>query len=213
MSTSSEIKAIVISNAWGYYQSRVHFENFTKNLYDPNRTCWVRISDPDSSRRGSIGRAVPKGYDVNDTSSWQPRPLTNRYGGRMNELDDQIDIYLGENKRLLNYRFKGRGIEWLPDYKGEATWCFNKKEAKPKYQFKDAMGDVIELGDFGVYADSTGTIMFGTVTKISKVGMIYVTNIKTPKISSYEIRLKSGDQFCRMTKDIFQRLMVMKLAG
>lgn len=210
---TEEITGVKIGTDWSFYATRNEHVPFTGSLYRSDVMTWVRICDEKSARRGSIGIAVPKGYDPVDRSAWPPRAKP-KYSYFQNDLDNSIDIYLGENKVLKNYSFHKRGIEWLKDYQGPATWVFNKNtDQKPKYTFTDAMGDVIELGDFGVYADSNGKIHFGTVTKISKVGMIYVTNIKTPSVPyRSEFRLKAGNQFSKMTKDIFQRLMLLKLA-
>lgn len=202
-----------IKQSYYYYSLSESVKNknlaFTGRLWHPGSTVWVRIND-NSARHGSIGIAVPKGFDPNNRSNWTARetPKSMYY----QTLDERIDIYLGNDKKLLGYQLE-KGIQWLYDYTGPATWHFHTTKPKPKYQFTDVMGDIIEIGDFGVYADWNGNLKFGKVTKISKVGMIYVTNMKTDKVKqSYEIRLKNGEQFCRMTKDIFQRLTVMKLS-
>ena len=203
---------ITISDHWDHWANRKYHEDFLELLRNPKATMYVQISEAVSSRKGSIGIAVPVGCDPNDRDNWVlPKRVDSYYGYRRKQFI--CDIYLGENKVLTGYNFNKRGLDWMPNYKGPATWVFTKKaagEARKKHY--DCLGDEIKLGDFGVYADTDGTIYFGSVTDISKAGAIYVTNITTPGKSKCEFRLRRGDQFQIMSKDIFSRLMVIKLA-
>ncbi len=212
--SDTTITAYNMGSAWEHYQFRKHITSFANTLNNPNTTCWVRISDPKSARKGSIGIAVPAGFNKDDTSTWpsfKEIPANAHYYSYSRSIPSRIDIYLGEGKVVSNYSYSKPGIEWLPEYKGPQTWQFERGDGTPKKKHYDALGDEIQLGDFGCYADTDGTIYFGSVTRIPKSGAIYVTNIKTDKRSSHEFRLRRGDQFARMTKDIFSRLMLLKL--
>lgn len=214
MSEEPTILAYNMGSAWDHYQHRKHIPDFVNRLNDPNKTCWVRISDPTSARKGSIGIAVPVGFNKDDTSTWPAPKLLpqNAYSYQYSGMvPRRVDIYLGEGKTVMSYNYGKPGLEWLPAYTGPQTWSFVRGDGSPKKLHYDALGDEIKLGDFGCYADTDGTLYFGTVTKIPKSGAIYVTNIKTDKRRSHEFRLRRGDQFARMTKDIFSRLMLLKL--
>ncbi len=209
--TTTEERAIRIYETYYSYNVEKDLKAFTEDLWNPSKTVWVRVSDPESARYGSIGIAVPWGLSHDDRTKWHQRPKKDsRYYYREPLVDKAVNVYFHD--KGVKMAVTKKGFEWLPDYTGEKVFKFESKEQKPKYTFTDIMGDVIELGDFVSFTNGWGEMSFGHVTKISKVGMIYVTNMKTKKRpGSYEIRLKNGDQCCRMTKDIFNRLMLMKL--
>jgi len=204
-------RKIKIYDTWYTYACEKEFKAFTEALWDPTQTVWIEVTDPDSARCGSIGIIVPFGLTDEDRTNWHARPK-NKYSYGSTLLDDNFTVSFQDGKSTKMALPKA-GFNWLPDYTGPKVWNFKTKEAKPKYVFTDIMGDVIELDDFVAYTNAWGQMSFGHVTKISKVGMIYVTNMKTEKkLHQYETRLKNGEQCCRMTKDIFQRLMLMKLS-
>ena len=207
---TTTINSILIGSSWEFYKTRNDLDRFFKDLYDPNKIVYVRISDKKSARCGSIGIATPTTMKGLTRDKWptNPKRRTSYYSS-----DFRLELELGEGKSVTRYNFSERGIEWLPDYKGPTTWCFKTTPAEVNVKkFYDCLGDEIKLGDFGVYADTDGTLFYGTVTKISKVGIIYVTNIKTPGKYQREFRLRRGNQFSIMHKDIFQKLMLIKLA-
>ena len=106
----------------------------------------------------------------------------------------------------------------LTDYAGPSVWKW-EKPVGPLVVAKDRTGRVIKKGDFINYVlhhhVSYGTtIHFGTVSKIDRDGTVWAKNVKVDdKETVAEKRIKNNENIVVLTKDLLDRLMLLKLAS
>lgn len=109
-------------------------------------------------------------------------------------------------------------IKILTDYSGPSVWKW-EKPVGPLVQAKDRTGREIKKGDFINYVlhhhVSYGTtIHFGTVSKVDRDGTVWAKNVKVDeKETVAEKRIKNNENIVVLTKDLLDRLMLLKLAS
>jgi hypothetical protein len=109
-------------------------------------------------------------------------------------------------------------IEILDGYTGGSVWKWEKPQG-PLVEAKDRTGREIKKGDFINYVlhhhVSYGTtIHFGTVSKVDRDGTVWAKNVKVDdKETVAEKRIKNNENIVVLTKDLLDRLMLLKLAS
>lgn len=219
------------THSYGTYRSSNEISRdlvvqFNEALHDPNQTVYVGYGEEGKARYGSIGIAVPKGYDPNNRASWPTSRasaaavLSGRGGYRDYIQRDEMDIHWDSKHSMTASNYES-GLYWLTTHPGPTNWVFTRKAKteKPKVVALDKLENEVEVGDFVVfvgrssYSTSKGDLMFGFVEKVSPAGIMTCKNIKLSD-SDYvrEWRVGKGDQITKMSADILKQLMLRRLS-
>jgi hypothetical protein len=189
---------------------------------------WIELDD-DSSRKGSIGQASPKGQDPNNRSHWKKLSARESMYGV-----DEIDLYFPDKPKPITVNFqKKKGLVWLKNYTGPGVFNFEKKDSKPKHQPLDLMGHPITKGNMIVYTfPKIGVLRYGFVESVSESGLtIEVSTIdlenatltttkpwhaskKTDRISTTVSYTNNGrcEQVTVIRGDLLTELMTLRLS-
>ena len=198
------------------------------DMYDPNKTVYVGWGDENTSRYGSIGVAVPRGYDHFDRANWKPMPAFNKYDPARSYWHQSDSFYHGfrcfdvvfDKKRGVKdvYPYYTGDLYWLKGHTGGVEWCWNQKpkpEAKPIY---DRLGNELKQGDFiayvgrAKYTTGMGDLYFGFIEKTTKGGTIFAKNIKlSDEDKQMESRITTPDRVTKLDKNILTTLMMKRL--
>jgi hypothetical protein len=200
---------------------------FNESLHDPNQTVYVGYGDSDKARYGSIGIAVPKGYDPEDRESWPsqrpPAPvLPGRYSYYKDYVSrDDMDVHWDKKHQMLITSYDS-GIYWLTTHTGPTKWVFTRKTAEEKkkaaVQAYDKLMNEVNVGDFvafvarSTYSTSKGDLMFGFVDKVTPAGVMMCKNIKLSDSDTVGTwRVGKGEQITKLSKEILNQLMLRRL--
>lgn len=127
-------------------------------------------------------------------------------------------MYVGWEGRRAQLAVWTHDIEILEDYTGPSIWKW-EKPVGPLVVAEDRMGREIKKGDFITYIlyhhDTMGAgIYFGTVTKVDRDGTVWAKNVKAADDETVkEKRVKYNSDVVILTKDLLDRLMMLKLSS
>lgn len=198
--------------------------SFTKDLFNPNKPLWVKITDKNNPRFGAIGRVVPTAVFGKPASEWakEEQDYLARVRSKIlyragTQFLPPLSVDFGKGRKLHNPYGLTSMCEWLIDYTGTYEWHFKRKEKPAPVQAFDRLGLPLVVGDMVVYSKKEyhkigNTVFFGVITKITSTGACYCRNIKiSEKDSTHTTRLQQSHSLMKMHKDIFKELMIQKL--
>jgi len=147
---------------------RVRFSNA---LYDPKQTLWVRIDSEKLARKGTIGIAVPSGYDHKNRANWKKKHFKpSDYG------ESAMEIFL-EGKKQFKIDSYDHTVTWLEDYTGPEVFVMTTKAKAERFQPKDIMGHPIAAGQMVCFTPPSGRYAsrqaFGIIESISDSGLTF----------------------------------------
>lgn len=108
-------------------------------------------------------------------------------------------------------------LVWLKGYQGPTLWVNNKPIQKQVEVF-DRLGEKLKVGDFCSYIlyhyqYSGAATYFGKITKITPSGKVFATNMSLKGEATAEKQVKEPGQIVLLSKDLLDRLMLMKLSS
>ena len=213
---------IALKRIQTYSTTSTQMEDFVKDLYNPNTQTYVGWGQSDTSRYGSIGIAVPRGFNNSDRSGWTKFiPSSDPYTSRANSYYQgftRFDIYFDNRRKSLDASPYYNDIQWNPKYEGPVVWKWTKKEAKPHKEILDRLGNPLKAGDFiayvskTYYSSGTGDLFFGFIEKTTPGGLAYVKNIKLSDTDTQRsTRISNPSKVTKLNKDVLNQLMLRRL--
>lgn len=195
-------------------------EEFKNHLWDPTKTTWVGLTGK-GPREGSIGIAVPHGFNPKDRKDWTPRkPVLNRQSHYYMYDENFVDVHFDKGRKVKNFSLYYDRMVWLKDYTGGVEYKFERtavEKPAPKIVL-DRLGNELNAGDFicyvgrSAYSTAMGDIFFGFVERKTDGGTLFVKNIKLDdKDKQRESRITSPDRVTKLNKDVIDQLMLRRL--
>lgn len=172
-------------------------------------------NNSDARRTGSIGYL--KTFSLyNESNSW----YSLRHGvNRTNSPHYRVDRFsVGWDGKRNSYEPYVLEIDILEDYQGPTVWKWEKPKIDPVKAY-DRTGVEITKGQFisyvlHQYEGKGSSLHFGNVTKVEDDGTVWAKNITLDsKEKSADKKIKHNDNVVVLTKDILDRLMMLKLAS
>ena len=167
----------------------------------------------DERRTGSIARLTT--FTIQERSPWSYGYSRTR-SGATRPVITTMQVGWDGRKNVVNvYEYD---IEILEGYTGGTVWKW-EKPVGPLVQAKDRTGREIKKGDFINYVLHHHvmygtTIHFGTVSKVDRDGTVWAKNIKVDDNETVaDKRIKNNENIVVLTKDLLDRLMLLKLAS
>lgn len=201
-----------------YYHHNSNDWDLCKELLDPAYTVYVGFNQTGKARYGSVGKLRWSGNPV-DRSLWQPLPSMEEFRNNRNAYAYISSLVVDfDDGRTVNVCAWNDSLVWIKDYEGPTRWIFTKKAKDIPAVVHDRLGEVLAVGDFvafvgrAKYTTGMGDLYFGSVTKISHKGTVYVKNIKLDDDDkSEEMRLTYPERATKLDKEILNKLILKKL--
>lgn len=175
-----------------------------------------------NGRKGTIAKVSKISKDVHGTSFLQN--CIDEKGNRNKKLNEhmlsaiseriQLEVKFDDRKNKL--KIDMAKVSWLEDYTGSTEWHYTKPVKKlPTRSLADRLGTDVTVGDLVMYASNEwGGVRtyIGNVVSISERNVVYCRNIKLNEGDmQYTKRITNNSSIIRLTKEIFDEVMLRKL--
>jgi len=201
--------------------------DFVLAMYDPKQTVYVGWGDSNSTRFGSVGIAVPHGYDHFDRDNWPALPDFATLSKSYYYYRSYSPYYYGlrefsivfDKKRKVNSVYPSyTTFYWMKGYTGGVVWEWTKKTPPAPKTIVDRLGNELKQGDFIAYVGrekyttGMGDLFFGFIDKTTNGGTIFAKNIKLSEDDKVlEHRITTPDRVTKLDKTILTTLMLKRL--
>lgn len=168
----------------------------------------IYVTFRDARRAGSIGRLVSVEMEEHKSANYSYYSV----GGLTVKWDDRPNVV----------RPDANEIYYMPQYIDcGTTWAWNPpppKEKKPAVVSRDHLGEIIEVGMFVsfIYRRHTNIkLQFGTVTRMSDAGTIWIKTLKLrdKDPAGQEVKAYSADSLTILNDNLMSRLMLARMAA
>lgn len=189
-----------------------HMSNI-KSKIEEGKPVFVNFTD--DRREGSIGRIVEFDYSVSS------RVYNSTFSGR------QTYVYVTFHKLVVGWDGRKNRINphpseirYLPDFVGETNYVWKKPDPKdrpPPVIPYDHLGEEIKQGQFVCFVHKKYGItdlMFGTVSRTTPKGSVFVKSIKLREEDreSREVKALSASDLVIVNDKLLSRLTLARLA-
>jgi hypothetical protein len=176
----------------------------------------VYVQIMDDRRKGSVGRIKTITFEF--VPAGQRRSY---YGSSYNDYLGIRDIEVVWDGRKNSCKPLASEVEYLPNWHGGTQWQWTKgvpKEKEPVVQAYDHLGQEIVAGQFVCFVHrryGTISMKFGTVTRITPKGGVFVKTLKLRDgdRAGEELRALDMDDICIVNDKLMGRLMMARLSA